>query len=153
MKKLQTIILALSAIIAAITIIDFSFTGQTITETALSSKTKFERYYNAGGNSHTSHSIHTKSYNFYASEDFQYQVKDNDTLQLKTSLLFNEINSATLIKSNTKEIYSLRLYSGLILPLLFLIALGVYYKFPDKITIVTLVLALLTVGNLVYLWV
>jgi hypothetical protein len=153
MKKLQTIILALSAIIAIVTIIDFSFTGQTITETALSSKAKFERYYNAGGNSHTSHSIHTKSYDFYATEDFQYEVKDHDTLQLKTSLLFNEINSATHLKSNTTETYSLRLYSGLIIPLLFLIAIGVYYKFPYKIAIVTFVLAVLNIGNLVYLWV
>lgn len=153
MKKLQTIILVLSAIIAIIVIIDFSFTGQTVTETALSSKAKLERYYNAGGNSHTSHSIHTKSYDFYASEDFQYEVKENDSLQLKTSLLFNEINSATLLKSNTTETYSLRLYSGLIIPLLFLIAFGIYLKFPDKITIITFVLAVLNLGNLVYLWV
>ena len=123
MKKLQTIILVLSAVIASIAIIDFSFTGQTITETALSSKAKFERYYNAGGNSHTSHSIHTKSYDFYASKDFQYEVEEHDTLQLKTSLIFNEVNSATIVKSNTKETYSLRLYSGLIIPLLFLVAL------------------------------
>ena len=152
MKKLQTIILVCSAIIAVIAIIDFSFTGQTVTETALSSKAKFERYYNAGGNSHTSHSIHTKNYDFYASENFQYEVKEHDTLQLKTSLLFNEVNSATIVKSNIKETYSLRLYSGLIIPLLLLIAIGINYKFPNKITIVTFVLAVLNVGNLVYLW-
>ncbi len=151
MKKIQAIILVFSTIIAIITIIDFSFTGQTITEPALSSKAKLERYHNASGNSHTSHSIHTKNYDFYASEEFQHEIKDNDALQLKTSLVFNEVNSTTIIKSNIKETYSLRIYSGLILPLILLIVIGFRYQFEDRYAIFTYVLILLNVANFIYL--
>lgn len=151
MKKLQTIIFGLSTIIAIIIIIDFSFTGQTIEELTIDTKAKHERYYNAGGNSHTSHSVLTENYNFSVTKAFQNEIEDNTPLQLAISPIFNEVNSATIIKTQQKETYSLRIYSGLIFPLLLLISLAIFLKFPERITIITFVLIILNIANFTYL--
>ncbi|WP_299888364.1 hypothetical protein [uncultured Lacinutrix sp.] len=151
MKRLQNIILGLSAILAIIIIIDFSFTGQTIEELTIDTKAKLERYYNAGGNSHTSHRVITENYNFLVTEAFQDAVEDNTALQLAISPIFNEVNSAKITKTQQKETYSLRIYSGLIFPLLLLIALVLFFKFPDRLTIITFILVILNIANFTYL--
>lgn len=147
--KAQTLIIALCALLASMMIIDYVLVGKLYVEEVISVNKSLERYYNAGGNSHYSFHIKTKSFNFPVSENFASLVKVGQEQKIEISLLFKEVNSAEIIKNGNKEIYSLRAFSGLILPIFILFIL--FYKRKKKFSVLILVIAVVTVFNLVYL--
>lgn len=149
--KLKRIFILLFGLLALVIIADFAIPSKTHIEEAVAVKRTKERYNNAAQNSHYSYKIHTATRIFSASKDFAIQLNENQKVQTKISLLFNEVNSAKIAQTGETEVYSLRLQSGLVFPLLALIVLGFGYKQPHKRTILLFVVQALLLADLVFL--
>ena len=134
LKKTLTILFLL---LAFIFIIDFSLPGKEITTKVNSIETNRQHYYNAGGNSHLTYTLKTNESQFIISKEFAKKVKSSDLISVKKSVLFNEINSCRF--NNFSETYSLRLFSGLILPLLVILIIVAQTKFNLKISALSLI--------------
>ncbi len=132
-------------------LVDYCLEGQKTTEPVTSINKSFERYFNAGGNSHYSHNIETKNFNFNISESYYKLINKDDLIIVEESLIFKEINTSRIIKENYIETYSLRRISGLVIPLLMLIAAFLSYKFKDKVDILVFVSQVVMFANLIYL--
>ena len=135
-------------ILALIFILDFSLPGKEITSKVSSIKTVRQNYYNAGGNSHLSYTLKTEDAQFIISKEFSKKIKQGDFITRKESILFNEVNSYRF--NGFSVTYSLRLFSGLILPLLVILIITAQTKFYLKISALSLIFKIMLVGNLVY---
>lgn len=151
LKKAQEAIMALCILLALIMIADYSLFGKTYTEEVTAINRSLESYYNAGGNSHHSFRIQTKNYNFPVSEHFASLSRVAQEMSVEISSLFGEVNSCELRGSGKKEVYSLRTFSGLILPLLVLLVMAFGYKYKGKLSSLVFVMEVLTIANLLYL--
>ena len=135
--------------IAILLIIDFSLPGKEITTKVNSIETNRQHYYNAGGNSHLTYTLKTNESQFIISKEFAKKVKSSDLIGVKKSVIFNEINSCSF--NDFSETYSLRIFSGLILPFLVIVILLAQTKFNLKISALSLIFKILLIGNLVYI--
>lgn len=149
-KRTQFIITVLYIFLAIIMIIDYALVGKTDIEEVLVVNKSFEKYYNAGGNSHYSYKIRTKNYKFSVSKSFALSAKDSQEIRIKVSPLFKEINSAEIIKTKYKEVYSLRLLSGLIFPILAILILAIGYRYK-KISTLVVITKVIIIANFIYL--
>ncbi|MFD0992299.1 hypothetical protein [Tenacibaculum geojense] len=136
----------LFTVVALVILLDFFSYDTKHEEKITNIKITKERYYNAAKNSHNSYQISTNSTAFYVSKKFAIGVEQGDNITYYTSLLFNEVNSYKV--NDIKETYSLRIFSGLIIPCLALLAL-LFIRRRDHVllTICKIILA----ANLVYL--
>jgi len=151
LKKLKPISNVFFMLIALLTLVDYTLTGRQEIEPVIALNNSFESYYNARGNSHYSKKIETENFNFSISEKYYELINIGDEIAIEESPLFKEINASKSIKKNYTETYSLRRLTGLIIPLLLLIAIGINYKFKDKTTVLLVISKLIIVINLVYL--
>ncbi len=134
-------------IISLVILLDyFSFSKQYNNEIISIAQQK-QQYYNAARNSHNTYKLNTKTHSFYISGTFASKVKIGDQVTYDTSLLFNEVNSYHL-KNEKKEFFSLRLFSGLILPLLSILLFLIIRK---KNHIILLIVKILIIFDLIYL--
>ena len=145
LKKTLTI---LFYILAVVFIVDFLLPAKDITTEVIAIKPVRQHYYNAGGNSHLTYTLKTKESQFIISKEFAKKIKQADSVTIKESILFNEVNSCTF--NGFSETYSLRLFSGLILPLLVILIIIAQTKFHLKISALSLIFKIMLVGNLVY---
>ena len=145
LKKVLTI---LFYILSIVFIVDFLFPGKEITSTVSSIKPVRQSYYNAGGNSHLTYTLKTEDAQFIISKEFAKKIKQGDSITIKESVVFNEVNSYRF--NDFSETYSLRLFSGLILPLLIILIIVAQTKFHLKISTLSLIFKIILVGNLVY---
>jgi hypothetical protein len=135
-------------LLALIFVIDFLLPGTEITSEAIAIKQVRQNYYNAGGNSHFSYILKTENENFIISNEFRKKILQGDTIIIKKSKIFNEVNSYTF--NNFSETYSLRLFSGLILPLLVILIIYLQKKFRLKNNTLSLIFKIMLIGNLIY---
>lgn len=149
--KLKRIIMLLFGLLALVIISDFCISSKTYEEEVIAVNRNKERYYNAAQNAHYSYTVQTATHSFSASEDFAIQFNENPKVKTKISLLFDEVNTAEVVATGETEVYSLRLLSGLVFPLLALIVLGLGYKQPNKRTILLFVTQALLLADLVFL--
>ncbi|EAZ95216.1 hypothetical protein FBBAL38_09514 [Flavobacteria bacterium BAL38] len=145
MKKTIEIIIYLLALIF---VIDFLLPGTEITGKAISIKQVRQNYYNAGGNSHFSYTLKCENEIFLISKEFRNKITEGDTIIIKKSKIFNEVNSYTF--DNFSETFSLRLFSGLILPLLVIIIITTEKKFKLKNNTLSLIFKIMMIGNIIY---
>jgi hypothetical protein len=146
MLKKVSVILFYS--LALIFILDFSLTGKEIVTEVDFINSERQNYYNAGGNSHISYTVNTKEVQFVVSKEFAKKIKQGDFVTIKESILFNEVNSYRF--NDLSETHSLRLFSGLILPLLVILIIIAQTKFHLKISALSLIFKIMLVGNLIY---
>lgn len=144
------IIHGITILITLVVLMDFALPGTRYTEDVVSVSRKKEKYYNAGGNSHNTYHVVTATRQFSVSKDVATTAEDKQ-IDYALSLLFKEVNGYKLASSNKNQIYSFRVISGLVLPLLVLLALGISYRFKKDMSILLFVLQVLTVGNLIML--
>lgn len=149
-QKLKLFFMAFSAVLSLIIILDFSLSGASIKEKVIGVNTTIESHNNAGGNSHFSFKIRTQNYAFTVSESFAHLIKNEDELNLSITPFFEEVNTVRL-SSGESEIHSLRLISGLILPLLIIIALALGYKIGNRWNNIVFVFEVLAFADLVFL--
>ncbi|PHN95829.1 hypothetical protein CSC81_18395, partial [Tenacibaculum discolor] len=76
---------------------------------------------------------------------------EGKSMSYTVSLLFQEVNSYSILPSQDRSIYSFRLISGFVLPLLLLLAIGIKFRFKKDLSILLFVLQLLVVGNFIWL--
>jgi len=150
MNKTKFLLYGISLLIALIIIIDFTLPGKVYTEEIIDIKNEREKYYNAGGNSHSTYKVITSKHQFNVSEDFA-ESAEKKKIKYSVSLIFKEINRYELFSSEKNEIYSFRMVSGLVLPLLVILALLIAYKYEDRIRILLFVLQITLLGNLIML--
>lgn len=136
--------------IALIITLDFLLPGNSHHEKITRVSQHYERYYNAGNNQHYSYKLQTKSRKFYISESFSKQASKNDSINYKTSLIFNQVNSF-YTNSNTSSTYSLRYVSGLFVPLFTVLIVLLSYFSKKNMDILLFVTTMLLFADLVFL--
>lgn len=135
--------------IALIILFDFLVPSTSYTDTITLIGKQKQQYYNAAKNSHSTYTIHTKNNSFYTSKKFALKAKQGNLITYKKSLLFKEINSYSLTKvKNSKETYSLRFFTGLIIPLLTIITL---FLFKKKTSVLLLIVKFFLIADFLFL--
>lgn len=149
-NRMKLILYVITLITAFIILIDFTLPGKVFTEDNVKISKGKERYYNAGGNSHNTFRVIAPKHSFFVSEDFAKSVQNNK-IRYSVSLIFREINRYELLSSNRAEIYSFRIASGLVLPLIVVLALLIAYKYEHKMSTILSVLQIALLINLILL--
>ncbi len=136
---------------ALVIIIDFILPGSTFNDEIISVQSKQEQYYNAAANFHYSYQVTTSEHQFSVTEEFAEMVQADDKIEYSISQIFKEVNWYRLPSSDNRSTYSLRLMTGLVLPLLAILSIFVAYRFKKKIGILVFVLQALLMADLVFL--
>lgn len=150
-NKLPLILYCLSIFAALIVLTDFILAGKVIIDEVIDVKKERQQYYNAARNHHYSYKVTTSKHHFTVSDDFAQLVQDNQKIEYSVSRIFKEVNRYRLVSSENSAIYSLRIISGLIIPLSVIIAIGVAYKYKKKISTIVFVLQILLIVDLIFL--
>lgn len=149
-KKIMLLLYGMTIILALVILIDFTLPGKVFTENVIKVERNRETYFNAGGNSHISYKVITSKHQFSVSEDFAKSV-ENKQIKYSESLIFKKINRHKLISSGKSTIYSFRIVSGLVLPLIVIITIFIAYMNKKEISILIFILQVLLLGNFIIL--
>lgn len=149
-NKIQLVLYGLTIVIALVILIDFTLPGKIFTEDVTNVERNREKYYNAGGNSHISYKVITSKHQFSVSEDFAKSV-ENKQIVYYESLIFKQINRHKLVSSEESTIYSFRIVSGLVLPLMVITTILIAYFYKKELSILIFVLQVLLLGNFIML--
>lgn len=149
-NKTQLLSYVITILLALVVLIDFTLPGKVFIEDVIKVERKREKYYNAGGNSHISYKVITSKRQFSVSEDLAKSVEKKQ-IEYSESLIFKEVNRHKLVSSEKSTIYSFRLVSGLILPLIVIIMILIAYIYKKEMSILIFVLQVLLIGNLIIL--
>ncbi len=142
---------AITLLAALVILIDFTLPGKVFTEDVINIKKERQQYYNAARNYHYSYKVITNEHQFSVAEEFAKLAKNQKNIEFAVSRLFKEVNWYRLLSSDKKAVYSLRIVSGLILPLLIIISLVVAYRYKKKISTLILILQILLLADLIFL--
>lgn len=151
LHKIKLVVLLICALLSVVTLLDFDFDSGTFTEQIESFDQTRQRYYNAGGNSHKTFNIYTKSYEIQVTKGFYSTLQEGDLISVSQSLLFNEINKVWNPRNTMSETHSIRYFSGLVIPIVMLIVTGLAFKFRGKYETLIFVVCILTVANFIYI--
>lgn len=149
-NKTQLLSYVITILLALVVLIDFTLPGKVFIEDVIKVERKREKYYNAGGNSHISYKVITSKRQFSVSEDLAKSVEKKQ-IEYSESLIFKEVNRHKLVSSEKSTIYSFRLVSGLILPLIVIIMILIAFIYKKEMSILIFVLQVLLIGNLIIL--
>lgn len=147
-NKTRLIIHAIFVIAAIIMLVDFIAPGSIIEDEIVDVQTQRQNYYNAAQNYHYSYKVITKQHKFLVTDDFADAIKGEKKIQYSVSPIFQKVNWHKLPTDTNKSFYSLRIASGLVLPLLMIIAIFVVIRYKKKLGSVVLILQILMIGNL-----
>ena len=120
-RKLRLIYL-LFGLLAFMMVLDF-FVDKEVDCTVTSVKRIVQSHNNASGNIHFTYLIATDEVEFYSSSKFARSISAREKVKLRISLIFGEINQATV--RNLSETYSLRWATGIGLPFVCIVILGI----------------------------
>lgn len=149
-SKAKVIIVKLCSVLAVIVLLDFLIPGTSSVEKVKSVEATREQYYNAARNYHHSYKIKTENTDSNVSEKFAKKIRVGDKIKLETSFFFREINSYERLKTSEKETYSLRIFSGLIIPLFFFIVTLLFYFKRTRRKTLLFVTGILMIANFIY---
>lgn len=133
--KLRLCWYGLFTLASLIILADFIIPGRVVVDEIVEVKKERQQYYNAARNYHFSYKVFTSTHNFSITEDFAEEIKNNQKIEFAVSHIFKEINSYRLLNSGNREIYSLRILSGLVIPLVLIIVIGLAFKYEKKISV------------------
>lgn len=153
-KKKNKLRLALSGVfvfVALVILADLVLPGKILIDEILDIKKERQQYYNAGRNYHYSYKVITSKHHFWVSENFAELVQENQKIEYSVSRIFKEVNWYRLLTSENREIYSLRILSGLVIPLILIIVIGLAFKYDEKISVLVFVIQALVIADLIFL--
>ncbi|MCC5930893.1 MAG: hypothetical protein JJU28_16735 [Cyclobacteriaceae bacterium] len=130
---------------------DFLLPGRLVVDEIVEVKKERQQYYNAARNYHYSYKAFTSIHSFSITEDFAKKLKITQKMELAISPIFEEINSYRLPNSERSEIYSLRILSGLIIPLALIIVTVLAFKYEKKMSVLIFVIQVLVIADLIFL--
>ncbi|MEM6261904.1 MAG: hypothetical protein AAGI38_05310 [Bacteroidota bacterium] len=151
LQKLGIFLQAACALVALLIIADFVFPGGITNDQVLEVIKKREDYKNAARGYHFSYKVITTGQEISVKEEFARLVHTGDTVEYSVSRIFNEVNWYKLDSSEDKSYYSLRLFTGLVLPALVLISLVAAYLFKKNGNTLVIVFQILLIADLVFL--
>jgi|UniRef100_UPI00404716BC hypothetical protein len=149
--KLRLGLYSLFLLAAMIILTDFILPGSVVVEEIIDVKKEKQQYYNAARNYHFSYRVFTRTHNFSITEDFAKEIKNNQQIEFAVSHIFKEINCYRLLNSGNREIYSLRILSGLVIPLALILVIGLAFKYGKKMSILIFVIQVLVMADLIFL--
>ena len=147
----KTISLWIFVAIALATLMDTLFSFKTITEEVIYSRATKEQYFNAARNSHTTYKVITANHSFYVDEVFHGTTQPGDRIEIKQSLLFDEINGYKKECSANYEMSNMRIVSGYASSIAMLLVAILGFQFKNKVNTLVFVTQSLTLGNFIYL--
>ncbi|MEY8848556.1 hypothetical protein AB9K26_07060 [Psychroserpens sp. XS_ASV72] len=151
MSKLRRVAYSLTVFLALLILTDFAFPGKIINDRIRNVDSDVQQYYNAAKNYHYTYKVITSEHEFMVTEDFAELELTNKKIEYSVSRIFKDVNWYRLPPSESKSFYSLRIYSGLVLPLLAIIAIFIVYRFKKDIVMVVLILQILLIADLIFL--
>ncbi len=110
----------------------------------------YESYFNAAGNGHDSYAIETENHSFYIDEITKENFSEGEEIQYRLSPIFNEIQHFQT-DSAVGKTSSMRLYSGIFLPVFCLLVIGLSFRLKERLSILTFVCQVLIIADLIYL--
>ena len=139
----------LFVVLALVMLVDFAIPGKAYSREIKEVTRERQNYYNAGGNYHYSYKVITNDRRILVSEDFAQTIGEDDRIEYTVSTVFKEVNWHRLNASGKKSYYSLRLASGLVLPVLLIIAIVLYYRYNKGRASIVFILQVLLIGDLI----
>lgn len=146
--KLQQFFMIFCAVGALLTLVDYRFSKETIRTTITDARRSLENKYNVGRNYYYGYSLETAEGAIVVSKEFQEGVSVGQEIRIKKSLFFDEVNQVTAVASGDTEVYSLRTASGLLLPSLVLVILGIGFTLKNKVSTLVFVMQVVLLVNL-----
>ncbi len=138
-------------LVSLIILADFILPGRVVFEEIIYVKKERQQYYNAARNYHFSYRVFTSTHNFSITEYFAKGINNNQKIEYTVSRIFKEVNHYKLLNSGNREIYSLRILSGLIIPLLVISVLGIAFKYENKMSVLVFVIQVLLIADFTFL--
>lgn len=150
-NKLRLIVYSIFCFVALIILIDFVWPGKIVKDEIIDVKSERQQYYNAAGNYHYSYKVITSQHAFSVEEVFAKSDLKSKRIEYSVSPIFKEVNWYKLLISSDKSSYSLRVVSGLILPLVAIILIIIAYRFPKYLGTIIFILQALLIADLIFL--
>lgn len=136
-------------VLGAVLILDFVLPGKPITEEVVAIKKDRQQYYNAAQNSHYSYRIITETRAFPISENFAGEIAKGEQIIYSISYLFAEVNTYGKAAGKS-QIYSLRWFTGLVIPLFAMLVFFLRYRSKTKYGTLAFVMQMLVIGDLIF---
>jgi len=149
--KLRRSLYAAFTLAALGVLVDFASPGRIINDEIINVQRERQQYYNAARNYHYSYKVITSEHEFLVAEDFAELELVNEKIEYSVSRIFKEVNWYRLLSSENKSFHSLRIVSGLVLPLLIIISIFVAFRYKKKIGTLVFILQILLIADLIFL--
>jgi len=149
--KLRRSLYAAFTLAALVVLVDFASPGRIINDEIINVQRERQQYYNAARNYHYSYKVITSEHEFLVAEDFAELELVNEKIEYSVSRIFKEVNWYRLLSSENKSFHSLRIVSGLVLPLLIIISIFVAFRYKKKIGTLVFILQILLIADLIFL--
>jgi ABC-type multidrug transport system fused ATPase/permease subunit len=150
-NKLRFGLYGLFVFASLLIVTDFVLPGGVVVDEIIDVEKERQQYYNAARNYHFSYRVYTSSQKFSVTEDFAVAIKDNLQVEYSVSRIFKEVNYYSLLNSGKRETYSMRFLSGLVIPSLVIMVLGIAFKYDGKMGILVFVIQVLLIIDLIFL--
>ncbi len=150
-QKLRLSIYASFTLIALFILADFVLPGRIVNDEIIEVQSERQQYYNAARNYHYSYKVITSKHKFLVAEDFAELDLVNKKIEYSVSPIFKKVNWYRLISSKEKSFYSLRIASGLVLPLLIIILIFAAFRYKKKIGTLLFIFQILLIADLIFL--
>jgi len=149
--KLRLSLYAAFTLVALVILVDFVSPGSIINDEIIHVQKERQQSYNAARNYHYSYKVITSEHEFLVTEDFAELELVHEQIEYSVSRIFKEVNWYRLLSSESKSFYSLRIASGLVLPLLTIILIFVVFQYKKKIGTLVYILQILLIADLIFL--
>ncbi len=149
--KLSLSLYAIFTFIALVILVDFVWLGRTFNDEIINVQKERQQYYNAARNYHYSYKVNTNEHEFFVTEDFAKSDLINEKIEYSVSPLFKEVNWYRFLTSENKSYYSLRIISGLVIPILTIVLIFLTFRYKLNIGTLVFITEVILIVNLIYL--
>ncbi len=151
MNTLQNSIYAFFALLTLVILADYLLPGRIVNDQIVELKKELQEYNNAAKNYHYSYRVYTSEHDFSVSEEFAELDLEDGMIEYSISPIFKEVNWYKLVSSEDRSVFSLRMVSGFILPLLVLVSILFSIRSKLKMEILIYVLIAFLIADLIFL--
>ena len=132
-------------------LVDYTLFSYTVEEEILGIHTSLESYHNAGANAHYSYQVKTAHFAFPVSQHFASMAQEGQPISMEVSPFFREVNQYQLQRTGEVEHHSLRIVTGLVVPIVVLLILFLGLRYKERFSTLVFVAQLAVLANLLYL--
>lgn len=148
--KLRLWINSIIIIVSLIILTDFILPGKVVSDEIVMVKKEIQQH-KTSSKYHDSYKIITNTHQFSVSEDFVSLVSVKDNIVYSVSSIFNEVNWYRLLTTEKKDVYSLRIITGLIVPLFTIVLIVIANRFNYQIGTLVFLAHIFLIADLIYL--